>query len=70
LFGAALDRVMRHLQGQSLVVQLMVTVGIMFALIGLASMIWDQNQGHTAPLFGRGFHIGDVVLTGTGSSRS
>jgi branched-chain amino acid transport system permease protein len=66
LFGALLDRViMRHLQGQTLVTQLMVTVGIMFALIGLAGMIWNQNEGHTlAPLFpGSGIHIGDVVLT-------
>ena len=36
LFGVGLDRaIMRHLQGQELVVQLMVTVGLMFAFIGL-----------------------------------
>ena len=66
LFGVALERsVMRHLAGASLVTKLMVTVGIMFALIGLAGMIWDQNNGHTLPsLFeDRGFNIGDVVLT-------
>ncbi len=66
LAGIALDRaIMRHLQGQSLVVQLMVTVGLMFALIGLAGLVWDQQQAHSLPpLFGgRGFHIGDVVLT-------
>ena len=51
---------MRHLQGKALVVQLMVTVGLMFAFIGLANMIWDQNLSHTMPtLFGEGgFHIG------------
>lgn len=66
LFGVGLERaVMRHLASASLVTKLMVTVGIMFALIGLAGMIWDQNVGHTLPsLFeDRGFNIGDVVLT-------
>ena len=34
--------------------QLLVTVGLMFAFIGLANMIWDQNLNHTLPtLFGR-----------------
>src|SRR5262249_28500208 len=64
--GIGLDRaIMRHLQGKPLVVQLMVTVGLLFAFIGLANMIWDQNVGHSVPaLFnGRGFHIGDVVFT-------
>src|SRR5437868_6781507 len=56
---------MRHLQGQSLVVQLMVTVGLLFAVIGLVGLIWDQQQAHSLPpLFnGQGFKIGDVVLT-------
>jgi branched-chain amino acid transport system permease protein len=66
LAGVALDRViMRHLQGQSLVVQLMVTVGLMFAFIGLAGLIWDQQEAHSLPpLFGgRGFNVGDVVVT-------
>ena len=45
LLGIALDRaIMRHLQGKPLVVQLMVTVGLMFAFIGLANMIWNQNE--------------------------
>jgi branched-chain amino acid transport system permease protein len=66
LFGVALDRtIMRHLQGKPLVVQLAVTVGLMFALIGLANMIWNQNSAHSMPaLFqGEGFHIGDVLVT-------
>ena len=50
LLGIALDRsIMRHLQGKPLVVQLMVTVGLMFALIGLANMIWNQNDAHSMP---------------------
>ena len=66
LFGIALDRaIMRHLQGQSLVVQLMVTIGLMFAFIALANMIWSQTDAHSLPhLFeGKGFHIQDVLLT-------
>jgi branched-chain amino acid transport system permease protein len=66
LLGIALDRViMRHLQGKPLVVQLMVTVGLMFAFIGLANMIWNQQNAHSMPaLFqGHGFHIGQVTLT-------
>ena len=66
LIGIGLDRaIMRHLQGKELVVQLIVTVGLMFAFIGLANMIWNQNLSHTLPtLFGEGgFHIGRVVLT-------
>ena len=66
LIGIGLDRaIMRHLQGKELVVQLVVTVGLMFAFIGLANMIWDQNLNHTLPtLFGQsGFHVAGVVMT-------
>jgi len=66
LVGIALDRVlMRHLQGQPLVVQLMVTVGLMLALMGLAATIWDQNALHSIPQFfgSGGFHISGVILS-------
>jgi branched-chain amino acid transport system permease protein len=66
VLGVGLDRViMRKLQGKPLVVQLMVTVGLLFAFVGVANMIWDQNLGHSVPsLFNdRGFHIGDVIMT-------
>ena len=66
LLGIALDRaIMRHLQGKPLVVQLMVTVGLLFAFVGIANMIWNQNTAHSMPaLFqGHGFKIGDVLLT-------
>ncbi len=66
LLGIGLDRaIMRHLQGKALVVQLSVTVGLMFAFIGLANMLWNQNTAHSMPaLFqGEGFHIGQVLLT-------
>ncbi|HUI49462.1 MAG TPA: ABC transporter permease [Acidimicrobiia bacterium] len=66
IFGIALDRAIMHrLQGKPLVVQLMITVGLMFALIGLANMLWNQNNAHSMPFLfgGHGFHIGDVLLT-------
>jgi branched-chain amino acid transport system permease protein len=66
VLGIALDRlIMRRLQGKPLVVQLMVTVGLMFAFIGLAGMVWDQTVGHSVPALmqDRGFHIGDVIMT-------
>ena len=66
LLGIALDRsIMVHIQDKPLVVQLMVTVGLMFAFIGVANMLWNQNDAHSMPaLFqGQGFHIGQVLLT-------
>jgi branched-chain amino acid transport system permease protein len=66
LVGIFLDRaVMHRLQGQTLVVQLMVTVGIMFATIGIVGLIWDQTEAHSLPhlVSGKGFNIGDVVFT-------
>src|SRR6266576_7338354 len=66
LVGLGLDRfIMRRLAGQVLVVQLMVTVGLMLAFMGLAATLWDQNRGHDINTFfgSGGFHIGDVILT-------
>ena len=64
LLGIALDRfIMRRLAGQPLVVQLVVTVGLMLSFMGLAATIWDQNSVHAIPTFfgTGGFHIGQVV---------
>jgi len=67
LAGVFLDRaLMRHLQGQSLVVQLMVTVGLLFALIGITGMIWNQDIGRSVnPFFGQssGIHVHGVLLS-------
>ena len=50
LLGIGLDRlIMRRLEGQALVVQLMVTVGLMLSFMGLAATIWDQNTPHVLP---------------------
>jgi branched-chain amino acid transport system permease protein len=56
--------VMRHLVNAALVVQLVVTIGLMFGFMGLAQTIWDPSQARVVPfLFGlTGFHIGDTVV--------
>src|SRR6476620_189747 len=52
LLGVALDRsIMRRLEGQVLVVQLMVTVGLMLSFLGLAATLWDQQTTHVLPTF-------------------
>lgn len=66
VMGLVLERlVMRHLVGKDLVVQLMVTVGLLFGFIGIANTIWDQNIGRTVPpLFGDdGVEIAGINLT-------
>ncbi|MDZ4825916.1 MAG: ABC transporter permease [Actinomycetota bacterium] len=66
MLGVGLDRlIMRHLQGRPLVVQLMVTVGLMLGFLGLSATIWPQNTGRSMPeLFGTdGFEIADVTVT-------
>ncbi len=68
LFGAFVDwSLMRRLVGTPLVVQLVVTIGLMFFLMGLAATIWDENSiAPPLPEFfadKHGIDIGDVVLT-------
>jgi branched-chain amino acid transport system permease protein len=66
LTGLVLERlVMRHLVGKDLVVQLMVTVGLLFGFIGIANTVWDPNAGRSVPtLFGRdGIEIANITLT-------
>ena len=68
LFGAVVDwSLMRRLVATPLVVQLVVTIGLMFFLMGLAATIWDENSHLAAsPEFladKHGIDIGDVVLT-------
>ena len=57
---------MRRLVDAPLVVQLVVTIGLMFFLMGLAATIWDENSISPLPEFfadKHGIDIGDVVLT-------
>jgi branched-chain amino acid transport system permease protein len=68
LFGAFVDwALMRRLVATPLVVQLVVTIGLMFFLMGLAATIWDENSiAPPLPEFfadKHGIDIGDVVLT-------
>jgi branched-chain amino acid transport system permease protein len=68
LFGAFVDwSLMRRLAATPLVVQLVVTIGLMFFLMGLAATIWDENSlAPPLPEFladKHGIDIGDVVLT-------
>jgi len=67
LGGVLLDRiVMRRLQGTPLVLQLMVTVGLMLAFMGVAATQWKVDRGRNAqPFFGRtgGFEMLGVNVT-------
>ena len=65
LFGALVERVlMRRLADAPLVAQLVTTIGLMLALMGLAALIWDpQTSRHIDRFFGTsGFTIGDTIV--------
>jgi branched-chain amino acid transport system permease protein len=66
LIGAGIERLlMRRLTGASLVVQLVVTVGLMFALMGLAVTIWDPtSESRSIDFFfgSEGFEIGSTFV--------
>ena len=65
--GIGLDRlIMRRLKDASLVVQLMVTVGLMLSFMGITLTIWKPTTARTLPQFFRdtsGVRIGDVTAT-------
>jgi branched-chain amino acid transport system permease protein len=67
LIGIGLDLlIMRRLRDASLVVQLMVTVGLMLSFMGITLTIWKPTTGRTLPQFFRdtsGVKIGDVTAT-------
>jgi branched-chain amino acid transport system permease protein len=65
LFGALIERVlMRGLQGVSQATSLVVTVGLMLGLIGLANTIWKPQDRQLAEFFGgkRAFELSGVVV--------
>ena len=65
LMGAIIERVlMRAIADAPLVAQLVTTVGLMLALMGLAGLIWDpQDTRHINRFFGTsGFHIGETLM--------
>ena len=65
--GILLDRViMRRLRDAALVVQLMVTVGLMLTFMGITLTIWPPKSPRSLPHFfeaSKGVHVGDVVAT-------
>lgn len=65
--GILLDRViMRRLRDAALVVQLMVTVGLMLTFMGITLTIWPPKAPRSLPHFfeaSKGVHFGDVVAT-------
>jgi branched-chain amino acid transport system permease protein len=67
LLGLALDKLlMRRLRNASLVVQLMVTVGLMLSFMGITLTIWKPTQGRSLPHFYEstaGIDLGEVTVT-------
>jgi branched-chain amino acid transport system permease protein len=65
LFGLVIERLlMRPLAEAPLVAQLVTTIGLMLALIGLAATIWNPNTTRSiGTFFGTsGFHIGETFM--------
>jgi branched-chain amino acid transport system permease protein len=67
VLGVVLDKVlMQRLRNAVLVVQLMVTVGLMLAFMGVTLTIWKPNTGRSLPHFfesSAGIKIGPVTAT-------
>jgi ABC-type branched-subunit amino acid transport system ATPase component/branched-subunit amino acid ABC-type transport system permease component len=65
LMGILIERgIMRFLTNSPIVAQLVVTIGLMLGLMGLAASIWNPNTSHTIPTFfgTSGFNIGSTFL--------
>ena len=67
LIGVVMDRViMRRLRDAALVVQLMVTVGLMLTFMGVTLTIWKPTVGRSLPQFfqdSKGVQIGEITAT-------
>ena len=66
LIGVMLDRViMRKLEGSSLVVQLLVTVGVMYLILTATGQIWKQDRSRKVKAFfgNKSFDIGPISIT-------
>src|SRR3954454_9548785 len=66
LFGLVIEfLLMRPLRGAPVDVTLVVTLGLLLFLVGLAQVIWNPNQVRNLPSFfnGSGFRIGYVQVT-------
>jgi branched-chain amino acid transport system permease protein len=69
LMGAGIERLlMRRIANATLVVKLVVTIGLMFLLLGATQMIWPDQSANTPPFpaffaASHGVNIGNVVMT-------
>src|SRR5687768_333207 len=67
LIGIVLDKLlMQRLRNATLVVQLMVTVGLMLSFMGITLTVWKPNTGRSLPQFfqnSKGVRFGDVTAT-------
>ncbi len=65
IMGVLIERgIMRYLTDSPIVAQLVVTIGLMLGLMGLAASVWNPNTSHTIPTFfgSSGFNIGSTFL--------
>jgi len=66
VFGLVIERLlMRPLRGASVDLTLVVTLGLLLFLVGLAQVIWNPNQVRNLPSFfnGSGFRLGYVQVS-------
>jgi branched-chain amino acid transport system permease protein len=66
LFGLIVERVlMRPLRGQSVDVNVVVTLGLLLALVGAANLFWKPDVARSLPQFfgGRGFHAFGLLIS-------
>ena len=66
LIGLLMDRlIMRKLEDATLVIQLLVTVGVMFFILSATGHIWKQDQARSLPAFygTRSFDLGPINIT-------
>ena len=67
LLGVGLDKLlMRRLRNAPLVVQLMVTVGLMLSFMGITATIWKPDTPRATPAFfegSEGVHIGEITAS-------
>jgi branched-chain amino acid transport system permease protein len=67
VFGALVERVlMRNLQGATVTVTVVITIGLLIMLIGVAQRIWPENEPHLVEeFFGTSaVTVFDVTITG------
>ncbi len=65
LSGILIERVlMRRLGDASIVAQLVTTIGLMLALMGIAASVWNANTSRSIPRFfgDSGFNVGETFL--------